>query len=113
MVKCFKCAGNGKAETEEWERQWDRYDQNSPSHYDTNLWMGNSGITQYETCPVCSGKGELEKLEELRIHNQLNDKKVTIEKFYDSGFQDYVLLHFEDGLFAKVPLKDIEYFKKN
>lgn len=109
MVKCFRCDGKGQSIREEWERQWDRYDQNSPSHYDTNLWMDNSGIEKYEVCPVCNGNKELEKVNNVY---QLDNKQVTIKKFYDSGFEDYVLLNFEDGTFAKVPLKSIEYFKK-
>lgn len=80
------------------------------------MWMKNSGITEYETCRVCGGKKELDELKEIKTHykyyNYPNNKKVTIEKFYDSGFSNYVLLHFEDGVFAKVPIKDIEYFKK-
>lgn len=110
MVICFECNGTGNTISEEWEREWDRHDRNSPSHYDTNLWMSHSGIDKYRICPVCKGNKELN---EVKSYYQLNGKNATVQQFYESGIDDYVLLRFEDGVFAKVPTKDIKYFKKN
>lgn len=56
MGKCTKCT-NGSILNPEWDREWDRYDQNSPSHWHTNKHMENSGIEKHITCPVCNGTG--------------------------------------------------------
>lgn len=110
MVICFECNGTGETIREEWDRQWDRYDQNSPSHYHTNLWMDRSGIDKFGICPVCKGDKELN---EIKSNYQLNGKNATVQQFYGDSIDDYVLLHFEDGVFAKVPTKNIKYFKKS
>lgn len=60
MKECTNCSGTGKVVSDEWDREWDRFDQNSPSHWHTNKHMDNSGIEKYDTCPTCKGTGKIE-----------------------------------------------------
>ncbi|WP_458123369.1 hypothetical protein [Paenibacillus sp. Z3-2] len=106
-MECFHCDDKGRIINEEWDREWDRHDRNSPSHYDTNLWMERSGIPKYDTCTVCKGS---RKIEVLRATDMIG-KNVRSLKVESEVVNEYILLRFEDGTIAKIPSEGFLYVK--
>ena len=104
-MKCFQCHGSGEVIREEWDREWDRIDRNSPSHMDTNNRMDRSGIEKMETCRVCGGEKELERARR-RDYSGVNAKIMSWELF------DEILLKLEDGSYLKVAVKGVEHGKR-
>jgi DNA-directed RNA polymerase subunit N (RpoN/RPB10) len=103
MIECFECAGKGKVITDEWDREWDRFDQNSPSHYDTNRHMDTSGIEKYQTCILCKGSTQLEELD----FNSLTGKNVkSVNKIKGLINElDSVRIEFDDNTFINIPYR--------
>ncbi|OBZ08061.1 hypothetical protein [Bacillus sp. FJAT-26390] len=109
-MKCFRCEGEGKVVTEEWDREWDRFSHNAPSNYDTKRHMERSGITKYKSCPVCNG---LKVLTNVKL-DDLNGKNARVIEVSREGVSliDFVLIKFDDDTFAKVLIKDLEIGKR-
>jgi hypothetical protein len=106
-MECFNCNAKGEVINEAWDREWDRHDRNSPSHYDTNLWMERSGIPKYEACPICNGTKKVEILSILSAQG----KKLRSINLDTDGVHKYLLLEFEDQTFAKILYTDFTYVK--
>ena len=109
-LNCFNCDDNGKVINEEWDREWDRFDRNSPSHYDTNLWMERSGIPKYDTCPICKGSKRVEIISALSAQGKVL-KRIKVDT--DEELKKYILLEFEGGTFIKVLYTDFTCVKGN
>lgn len=107
-MNCTVCNGVGKVTTEEWDREWNRFDRNSPSHYDTNRHMDRSGIEEYEVCPICKGEKEMDEVKYLPISDW---KKAKIE-YVEHDFGSYFVLKIDEKTFAKVPTDQVEITRR-
>lgn len=106
MINCIHCAGGGVVITSEWDREWDRFDQNSPSHWDTNKHMERSGIEKHEPCPICAGSGKLNELS-FNVMEGLMVKSVESIPGIIADL-DSIRIKFEDGSFLNIPMRQKE-----